>query len=163
MLADSRCRGNGRTGVVSHLVHRTRLIFSVSTEPHRGVDRLVTDAADNARRAREMQAGMDRLRVEGQSPDGKVSVVLDHSGSLVDVRFEPDSVSGGHQELRHSLLAANRAAQGRLSAAVTAVVGEHFGRDSDTTREFHDRYVEQFGEIDDPDQPGTGNGSGRGV
>lgn len=90
-------------------------------------DRRLVEQSDQARHradaAEQYRRRLERLRVTGHH-DG-VTVVLGHTGALVDVRLE--------EPLRRALLAANTVARGRLVEQVTELTAEAFGVASATT------------------------------
>ncbi|GAA4681360.1 hypothetical protein [Nocardioides nanhaiensis] len=86
---------------------------------HEGVEH----ARHRASAAEQYRARLERLRVTGHHEG--VTVVLGHTGALVDVRLE--------EPLRRALLAANAVARGRLVDQVTELTAEAFGVASATT------------------------------
>ncbi len=129
---------------------------------HAYVDQLVIQARERAAQAQSMAAEMETLRVTGQSEDGQAEITLTSTGALVDLYVGPSLAGAGGEAIRTSLMQANGAAQRRLSAQAVEVTARHFGADSDTTREFAERYAGIFGGDDDGDGDGT-NGGGSGV
>lgn len=81
------------------------------------------EARHRASAAEQYRARLERLRVTGHHEG--VTVVLGHTGALVDVRLE--------EPLRRALLAANAVARGRLVEQVTELTAEAFGVASATT------------------------------
>lgn len=86
---------------------------------HAGVE----EARHRASAAEQYRARLERLRVTGHHEG--VTVVLGHTGALVDVRLD--------EPVRRALLAANAVARGRLVEQVTELTAEAFGVASATT------------------------------
>ena len=108
------------------------------------VDRAVAAAQDRAEHALDYRRRLERLRVTGRSRDGVARVTLSHTGALCDLQLVRGHEHLGAEQVRAVVLEANRDAQAAVTAAVTEVTAEAFGRDSGTTREIARQYAALF-------------------
>ncbi len=133
-------------------------MISSEEQAHAHIDQLMLQAQERAVQAQSMAAEMETLRVTGQSEDGQAEITLTSTGALVDLYVGPSLAGAGGEAIRTSLMQANAAAQRSLSVQAVEVTARHFGADSDTTREFADRYTGIFGGGDEDDTNDGGSG-----
>lgn len=70
-------------------------------------------------RMTDLQAGLERLEVEGRAGGGLVTLVLSGKGQLVRVKLDPSLVIPAEAEVLEDLIvAAHRDAKGKLEARV---------------------------------------------
>lgn len=89
------------------------------------------------------------LVVDGESPDGMVTVSVDATGHAVRVDFHRDFHTRTPAELGQSVMAAQAHAQRRLSYQVEQIGKDVYGEDSPTARTYADAYRSQYGYEED--------------
>ncbi len=81
----------------------------------------------------------------GESGDGLVTVVVDGSAQVIEVRFDDDFHAASATELGADVMAALAQARRRLSFRIDELGTEIYGEESPATRMFVDSYRDRFG------------------
>lgn len=87
----------------------------------------------------------EQLRVEGESSDRVVTVVVDGVGQMVDIRFGRDLDRATAQQLSASVLEAHAQAKRRLSFEVEQLGKQICGEGSPTVQMVSESYRDRFG------------------
>jgi DNA-binding protein YbaB len=98
-----------------------------------------------AAQARELASRLGALTASARSDDGLVSVTVGSSGAITRLELKEGIRDRPAAETERAILAAVRAAQASLMAAVTAVAAETVGADSETGQAVIGSYVSRLG------------------
>ena len=94
------------------------------------VQRDVAAAQERAARAQEVKTRIDAVRGVGRSPRGEVTVEVDASGMLRDVRLTDAAMDLRPADLEKLITDAARAAQRDAGSRAVAVAQDAFGEES---------------------------------
>lgn len=86
-----------------------------------------------------------QMRVEGESTDRVVTVVVDGNGQMVDLRFDDSFARHDAGRLAHSVLEAHAQAKRRLSFEVEEAAREIYGPDVAAASTITQSYRSTFG------------------
>lgn len=109
-------------------------------------DQLIADferkAVEARQRAERIRDGLTAVRVTERTPDGRVAVMVNSSGNLVDLRLADGPQDKAGPELAQDIMRTVRRAQSRLADAVRGGLGEVAGPETlaELTRQYHDTY-----------------------
>jgi DNA-binding protein YbaB len=110
------------------------------------LDQMVADAKAKAARYQEMRAGVEQVTVTESSSDGLVTVTVDASGVVTDLRLTDRIVEHSGAQVASITLATMRRAQSRLGERVTRIVQDTVGEDQavldKVTSSYHSRFPE---------------------
>ncbi|MBC2932206.1 YbaB/EbfC family nucleoid-associated protein [Nocardioides sp. zg-1228] len=95
--------------------------------------------------AQALAATTERMRVEGESTDRVVTVVVDGNGQMVDLRFDDSFAGQEPARLAHSVLEAHSQAKRRLSFEVEQAAREIYGPDVAAASTITQSYRNTFG------------------
>lgn len=109
------------------------------------IDEQADQAQGKLDKAAEFAARSEHLQVPGESADGLVTVVVDGSAQVVDVRFDDDFDTASAAELSADVMAALAQARRRLSFRIEELGTEIYGEHSPTAQMFADSYRDRFG------------------
>jgi DNA-binding protein YbaB len=97
--------------------------------------------AQAQRRAEQIRDGLDRVRVTYRGDDGRITVTVNASGNVVDLKLGPRETPG--PELAEDILRTMRAAQAKLGEAVHAAMAADFAGSellADLDRQYREAY-----------------------
>ncbi|MDI6103477.1 YbaB/EbfC family nucleoid-associated protein, partial [Actinoplanes sp. NEAU-A12] len=92
----------------------------------------------------ELTRRMKQIDATAESPDGDVTVTVDHAGGLNALTLTDDAMRRAPEDLAHLILATTRQAQSRLAEDMSELVRGIYGADSATTSFVADAYAKQF-------------------
>lgn len=95
--------------------------------------------------AQALATTTEQMRVEGESTDRVVTVVVDGTGQMVDLRFDDSFTRYDAGQLAHGVLEAHAQAKRRLSFAVEQAAREIYGPDVAAASTITQSYRSTFG------------------
>ena len=107
------------------------------------------EIADIGRVAAEAKARLQRIAATATSPDGAVTVTVNTSGALQELRFGPRADELGHARLAAVVVATAKRAQVDAAQQMKGVMAPLIGTDSDAMKFLE----EQIPEPEVPDEP----------
>lgn len=113
--------------------------------------------AEAQRRAGQVRAGLDRVRVSERGVDGQVQVTVNATGNLVDLRLGNSLRERSGPEVAQEVLDVMRRAQSRLADAVREVLPEEVaGRETldELMTQYHTAYPQPAPQVA-PGRPAT--------
>lgn len=109
---------------------------------------------EQKQRALQVSAELEAAAVTLRSPGGEVTVRVDSTGGLADLRFHPESDALSRDELARLVLATSRRAQSGLAERVSAIVSGTYGGGSDTAAFITDAYASRYPAVDEDEEQG---------
>ena len=110
------------------------------------LDKWVADAEAGAAKYQHLAAVMDRVRVSVSSPDNLVTITVNASGNITDLRIADRAMSGPGKQLAGQILTAIRRAQADIAARMAEVMQATIGDDTTVMNavlaEYHDKFPE---------------------
>ncbi|KRE94246.1 hypothetical protein ASG76_12785 [Nocardioides sp. Soil774] len=104
------------------------------------------DAAESRLdQARALATTTEQMRVEGESTDRVVTVVVDGNGQMVDLRLDDSFARLDAGQLAHGVLEAHAQAKRRLSFAVEQAARDIYGPDVAAASTITQSYRSTFG------------------
>lgn len=91
------------------------------------LDRWIADAEQTAARYQQLSTDVEAVRVTESTSDGLVTVTVDSSGRVTDLRISERALPG--PRLAENLMSAMRRAQARLAGRVAELMRETVGED----------------------------------
>jgi phosphatidate phosphatase APP1 len=104
-------------------------------------------SASMSERAAAAQALSDRvagLAVSATDPQRTITVTVNGSGALTDLRLTPDAGGRGMERLAVDILGTMRQAQARLAGEVADIAAETVGTDSESARAVVSSFERRF-------------------
>lgn len=121
------------------------------------VDSFERSARERAAAAQELAAGVAGLSVTAEGAGGAVRVTVSGSGSVTDLRLEPEVEGWAAQQIAERVMWTMRRAQAQLAQEVRDVTARTVGLDSESGRAVVGSFLERF---PDPEpEPGVPGGS----
>jgi hypothetical protein len=102
-------------------------------------------AAEQAARARRLSARMEQSAATVESPGGEVTLTVDSTGGLADLRFGAAAERLSLDRLAVLVLDTSRRAQAEIAKTMGDLVSEAYGADSATAAFVTGAYAERFG------------------
>ncbi|MGX7827754.1 YbaB/EbfC family nucleoid-associated protein [Actinokineospora sp. 24-640] len=119
------------------------------SSPHSDPDRMLAgfqaQIEANLRQADQLQAATEGLRVTESSPDSSVSVTVDATGNVADLKLTTAALAKGPDAVATSVLTTLRAAQARVGERVRETVAPLLGENSATMDMLMSGYADRFG------------------
>src|SRR3954453_15770636 len=109
-----------------------------------GIDQWVADAKAKAERYQEMRAQAQQVSATESSKDGLVTVTVDSSGNVSDLRIPDRSRELSGAEVAAAVLGTMRRAQAKLPEQLAAVMAETIGEDTRTVDTIVGNYRAKF-------------------
>jgi DNA-binding protein YbaB len=100
----------------------------------------------------ELSERLQQAKASAESRDGEVSVTVDHSGGLADLRITERGIRLSADDLSEIILATSRRAQAQLAQAISELVSSLYGAESETASFIGGTYAAQFPQADDQDE-----------
>lgn len=115
------------------------------------------------KQAEQLKAAATAVQVSAASADGSVSVVVDHSGNMIDLKLADGALRKRPDEVSKEILATVRSAQAQLTSRMQEVVAPVVGSDSETLDAvmagFRERFPAEEAEQEHASQQGSGQKS----
>ncbi|WP_164842232.1 YbaB/EbfC family nucleoid-associated protein [Actinoplanes solisilvae] len=100
----------------------------------------------------ELSERLQQARATSESHGGDVTVTVDHTGGLAELRLTDQAMRRSAGELSEIILATSRRAQARLAKDIEAMVNTLYGAGSETASFIGGTYAERFPELGEPDE-----------
>lgn len=117
------------------------------------LDQMVAEAKAKAARYQEMRAGVEQVSVTESSSDGLVTVTVDASGVVTDLRLTDRIAEHSGDQVAAMMLATMRRAQSRLGERVTRIVQDTVGEDQAVLDKVTSSYHSRFPEPEPEEEP----------
>lgn len=101
------------------------------------------------RQAQQMQEAATAVQVSSSNRDGSVTVTVDHSGNMADLRLTDAAMRKRPDEASSEILSTLRSAQSQLTERMREVMEPVVGDDSETLNAVLGGFRERFPEPDD--------------
>jgi DNA-binding protein YbaB len=123
-------------------------VTSFFDDPDAALARVQADiqaAQERAEQAAQFKDSVDRLRGRARSPRGEVTVEVDTSGQLVDLRLSDDATDIVARDLSALILETVRHAARDAAQQTLAVTAETFGEQSPITEQMRAELAPRLG------------------
>jgi DNA-binding protein YbaB len=112
--------------------------------------------SERAAAAQSLADQVARLTVSASDPDRTITVTVNGSGGMTDLRLAPDAGGRDMERLADDIMRTMRRAQAALAERVAAIAAQTVGSDSETARTVVSSFEQRFpaGHTDD-DRPGA--------
>lgn len=117
------------------------------------LDRWVADAEAMAARYQQLSVDVQRVTVSETTPDGLITVTVNSSGLVTDVRITERATGMPGPRIAQGVLWAMRRAQSRIAAQVAEIMQTTMGDDTAMMDAVMNRYAEQFPAPPEPTRP----------
>jgi DNA-binding protein YbaB len=108
--------------------------------------------SERARAARTLSDEAARLRVSASTPDHTITITVNGSGAVEDLRLHADAARRGMDRLATEIMRTMRQAQAALAGRVAEIAAQTVGADSETGRAVVSSFERRFPEDDDEDR-----------
>jgi hypothetical protein len=109
--------------------------------------------SERARAARPLSDEVARLRASASTPDRTITITVNGSGVVEDLRLHAGAARQGMDRLAEEIMRTMRQAQAALAGLVAAIAAETVGADSETGRAVVSSFERRFPEDDEHRQP----------
>lgn len=109
------------------------------------VAQLQQRAAKQLEDSQRMAAELEKLSITASNPDKSVTVSIDASGIMTDLRLSQDIKSKSAADLAEEILGMQRKAQNQLGKAASQVVKDSVGLETATGEAVMNGYRKRFG------------------
>lgn len=104
------------------------------------------------KQAEQLQQAATEVRVSTASADGSVTVLVDHSGNMIDLTLTDGALRKRPDEVSKEILATVRSAQSKLTERMQEAMEPVVGADSETLGAVMSGFRERFPEPEEPEQ-----------
>jgi DNA-binding protein YbaB len=137
---------------VGRMKFPANLFGGAAADVERELDQWVAGFERNAERYRELQRQVEDVRLISTSPSGVVTVSVDATGVVTEVRFTDRIVSTAPEELAAQFMTALNHAKAQIAARVRVVAEDVLGPEGrDSADRITNYYGERFPETREPE------------
>ena len=117
------------------------------------LDRWVADAEAMAARYQQLSVDVQRVTVSETTPDGLITVTVNSSGLVTDVRITERATGMPGPRIASGVMWAMRRAQSRIAGQVAEIMQATVGEDTGMMDAVMNNYAEQFPAPPEPTRP----------